>query len=64
VDALRAHGIDCGVHYARNDQYAMYEEAELPQVAAFCARVVSLPLYLDLTEDDVAMVCQAIRKGW
>ena len=64
IDKLNAGGVDVGMHYRRNDDYPMYEQQELPNTAAFTARVLSLPLHLGLTEDDVDYVAGLIREGW
>ncbi|MHB0939441.1 MAG: DegT/DnrJ/EryC1/StrS family aminotransferase [Armatimonadota bacterium] len=64
IDKLNAGGVDVGMHYRRNDDYPMYERQDLPNVAAFTARVLSLPLHLGLTEDDVDYVSALIREGW
>jgi len=64
IDKLNAGGVDVGMHYRRNDDYPMYERQELPNVAAFTARVLSLPLHLGLTQDDVNYVTRLIQEGW
>jgi dTDP-4-amino-4,6-dideoxygalactose transaminase len=42
----------------------MYEEQELPATEYFTARVLSLPLHLDLTDDEIGYVCGLIKEGW
>jgi perosamine synthetase len=64
IDRLNAHGVEVGVHYRRNDDYPMYEHGDLPHVADFAAREMSLPLHLALTEGDVHYICDRIREGW
>jgi len=64
VDKLRAHGVEAGVHYRRNDQYPMYEEQDLPNTEYFWRRVISLPMHLQLTNEQVDYVTDVIRKGW
>jgi perosamine synthetase len=67
ADKLRAEGIDTGVHYRRNDEFPMYEKQDLPKlpgVAWYVERAMSLPLHLQLTDDQVGTVIAAIRRGW
>jgi dTDP-4-amino-4,6-dideoxygalactose transaminase len=64
VDRLRAEGIATGVHYHRNDEYSMYEKTELPAAASFASSVMSLPMHLDLRDEDVGTISDAIRSGW
>jgi perosamine synthetase len=64
ADALRAHNIDTGVHYRRNDEYRMYEKQDLPNVQWFADRAMSLPLHLHLTDEHVGTVIAAIKAGW
>jgi dTDP-4-amino-4,6-dideoxygalactose transaminase len=64
ADRLREAGIDTGVHYRRNDEYPMYRKSELPASEYFSTHTLSLPMHLDLSDDDVATVCRAIASGW
>jgi perosamine synthetase len=64
VDRLREKGISTGVHYRRNDEYSMYERTELPGAAHFASHVISLPMHLDLRDEDVGTISDAIRGGW
>lgn len=64
VDKLNAADIEVGVHYRRNDRYAMYEAQDLPRAEAFSRRVLSLPLHIGLSDEQVAHVIDAIRRGW
>ena len=64
VDRLRDEGISTGVHYRRNDEYSMYEKTDLPGAAHFAAHVMSLPMHLDLRDEDCQVICAAIRRGW
>lgn len=64
ADKLSANGVIIGVHYTRNDAYSIFEKAELPETERFCGRVLSLPLHLDLTEDEIQYVCGLIKGGW
>lgn len=64
VDKLRENGVGVGVHYRRNDIYSMYEKQDLPHAERFTQRVMSLPLHLCLTDEEVGYVCRLIREGW
>jgi perosamine synthetase len=64
VDKFQAHHVDVGVHYMRNDRYPMYEEQELPNVEYFSRRVISLPMHLALTEEQITHVTDIIKEGW
>lgn len=64
IDKLRRNGVGVGVHYKRNDLYPMYSLQELPNTEYFTSRVLSLPLHLDLIDDEIAYVCNLIKEGW
>ena len=64
IAKLKAAGIGTGVHYRRNDDYPMYEKADLPNAEWFSARVVSLPMHLCLSDEDVGYVTTTIASGW
>ena len=64
LDKLRANQIDASVHYMRNDKYPMYEEQDLPNAEHFWRHVISLPMHLALTDEQVGRVTKVIRKGW
>jgi dTDP-4-amino-4,6-dideoxygalactose transaminase len=51
-----------GVHYVDNSSYPMYRHMQgaCPNAAAASEELISLPLHLDLTEDDVSYVCSAL----
>lgn len=64
VDKLRANQVDVGVHYLRSDKFSMYEEQDLPNAEYFWRHVISLPMHVALTVDQVNYVTDVIRKGW
>jgi perosamine synthetase len=64
VDKLRDAGVDVGVHYRRNDQYPMYEKQDLPNTEYFWKREISLPMHLQLTDEQMDYITGIIRKGW
>jgi len=61
---MAEHMLILRVYYRRNDQYPMYEEEDLPNTDYFWGRVISLPLHLALTEEQVDHICLTIRRGW
>jgi perosamine synthetase len=61
---LREAGIEAGIHYRRNDEYPMYECHDLPQTERFWRRVATLPMHLQLTDEQVAYVIDTIASGW
>jgi perosamine synthetase len=64
VDKLRRSGVEVGVHYKRNDSYPMYHLQELPNTEYFTSHAISLPLHLDLTDDEIGYVCSLLKEGW
>lgn len=64
MDTLRDAGVAAGVHYRRNDEYDMYTKADLPGAEHFSTHVMSLPMHLDLRNEDVQAIAGIIRRGW
>lgn len=60
--ALNQVGIYPGVHYHDNTAYRMYAYAQgtCPQAAYVSDHVISLPMHLRLTRDDVQYICEQI----
>ena len=64
VDRLKESGISVGVHYKPNHHYPMYAHArrtDLSVTERAYSELISLPLHLGLTDDDVRTVCRTIR---
>jgi dTDP-4-amino-4,6-dideoxygalactose transaminase len=63
VRKLNERAIYPGVHYADNTAYRMYRYAAdtCPRAAAASARVISLPMHLGLSEDDVRRVAGELK---
>ena len=57
-------GVAPGVHYVDNTNYPMYSYAKgtCPFAAFVSEHVLSLPLHMDLTFDDVQFICDEIVK--
>ena len=64
IAKLKDAGIGVGVHYRRNDEYPMYRKSNLPGAEWFSSRVVSLPMHMCLTDEDVGYVTSTIASGW
>lgn len=62
--ALNGEGIYPGVHYASNTGYSMYNYAKgtCPYADYVSEHVISLPLNLYMTWDDVQKICSVIKK--
>jgi perosamine synthetase len=61
---LRERRISAGVHYLPNHLYTMYRKygGEAPVAERVWRRLVTLPLYPDMTEADVERVAEAVRS--
>jgi len=64
MESLAAQGIFCGVHYIPNHRYDVYKDslAELPVTEAIADRLISLPLHLWLSDDDVTRTAVLVRN--
>jgi dTDP-4-amino-4,6-dideoxygalactose transaminase len=65
VDQLRALNVGTSVHYIPTHAFTAYRSlptVPLPQTDAIAKRILSLPLYPEMTDDDVADVTEAIRS--
>jgi perosamine synthetase len=61
---LQSQGINTGVHYYPIHLYdtCYGTQSELPVAEAEMKRIMSLPIYPDMTDDDVARVSELIKK--
>ena len=64
VDYLTENKIGAGVHYIPNHLYAMYKpySRKLPVTEAVWKKIVTLPLFPDLTQEQISYICETIRK--
>jgi dTDP-4-amino-4,6-dideoxygalactose transaminase len=66
MDALRAEGIMCNVHYTplhRNRYYKnLATDSEMPGANRFFSRLLRLPIYPDLTKAEMNKVISAVEK--
>jgi len=63
LEKLAAHGVGASVHFRRNDEFPMFERQDLPNAAAFCSRVMTLPMHPGLTDEEVDFVIRLVREG-
>jgi len=68
IDLLKKEGIGCSVHFIPLHLHPYYRErwgyrpADFPVASKVFDRIISLPLYPKMTEDDVQRVIAAVRK--
>ena len=62
IDSLAKKGIYCGVHYVANHNYPIYKnfKADVINADRFSNSLISLPLHLGLTEDDIEYISKQI----
>jgi dTDP-4-amino-4,6-dideoxygalactose transaminase len=62
---MNERGVYPGVHYRDNTLYPMYSEAAgtCPRARLVSDRVISLPMHLRLTQDDVVRVATSVRAA-
>jgi len=64
IDHLSERGVATSVHYYPNHLYGVYKpfSASLPIVEEEWQRLITLPLYPDLAEDQIAQVIEGVRS--
>ena len=63
IDELAARGVQCGVHYRDNTQYPMYSVDACPTARRASERVLSLPLHIRMSNEDVREVSRVLRAA-
>jgi dTDP-4-amino-4,6-dideoxygalactose transaminase len=67
AEALKAAGIQTSLHYPLVPGFTAFREtagaSELPASRSFCERVITLPLYPTMTEEQVGAVCEALTAA-
>lgn len=63
IDELAANGIQCGVHYRDNSSYPMYSGNSCERARRASERVLSLPLHVQMTRDDVSDISRALTAA-
>jgi perosamine synthetase len=67
VDELKTHGIGCSVHWRPLHLHPYYQETfgwreeDLPQATRLFARLVSLPLFSRMREDEIRHVVRVVK---
>lgn len=64
MEYLKLNGIDCGIHYPVNTLYKMYSNQYgfCPNAEYYSNHVLTLPLHILLTEEDVEFITECIHK--
>ncbi len=64
MDFLDANNIQTAIHYpiADHKQQAYQTNVSLPLTEVFCEKVMSLPLYPGISENDIDYVCEKIKE--
>jgi dTDP-4-amino-4,6-dideoxygalactose transaminase len=68
IDALKASGVGCSVHWRPLHLHPYYEETfgwraqDLPTATAVWQRLVSLPIFPGMREDELAHVANTVRE--
>jgi perosamine synthetase len=62
MSSLRESGIDSRPYFYPVSELPMYEAADTPVAHKISGRGINLPSYTDLTETDVAEICEATRQ--
>ncbi|MFM9876664.1 MAG: DegT/DnrJ/EryC1/StrS family aminotransferase, partial [Rhodoglobus sp.] len=65
MSALNERGVFPGVHYRDNTEYGVYAAypADVPNTRAASNSIISLPLHLSLTDDDVRYVSESLIES-
>lgn len=66
VRKLKEHDIAPGVHYVLSNSYPVYGSCtgETPMAQSCAERLISLPLHLELTDEDIQRVVGVVNAGW
>src|SRR5690606_31332020 len=68
-DALEAKGIATSIHYPTSLPFMKayerfgHKPEDFPVSYALQSRILSLPMFAELTEDDIAYVCHALKEA-
>lgn len=60
-DKLRDKGIQAGLHYKPLYYYLIFPQKKLPNTEQAFKEIITLPMHVELTEQDVKKVCQTIN---
>lgn len=62
IDYMLAHGISVGVHYKPLNTYPMFPKTKLPVTDRVWKKLVSLPMYPDMTDQEFEFIIDTIAK--
>ena len=62
ISHMLSRGVSAGVHYRPLNTFTVFPQDPLPVTDRVWKTLVTLPLYPDMTEDDVARVIAAVRE--
>lgn len=64
LNELAKVGINCGVHYRDNTEYKVYEYAQgtCPKAHEITQHLITMPLHMWLTDDDVKLIIEMVNK--
>jgi perosamine synthetase len=64
IEYLRDHGISASVHYFPNHLYDLFKDyrTQLPKTETVWKKIVTLPLYPDMTTEQVEKVADTVRN--
>jgi len=67
MEYMRVHGVDTSIHYpiaihqTKSFAYLGYQKGDFPITEQLCEEVVSLPLYPELTDEEMNYVVQTVK---
>jgi dTDP-4-amino-4,6-dideoxygalactose transaminase len=65
IESMKQDGVQTSIHYPAIQSFTAYKGMvnATPRAEYACAHELTLPLYPDMTNDDVDIVCDALIKG-
>lgn len=64
MQALRQRGVDSRPYFYPMSDMPFFTPADTPLAHSIFSRGINVPTYTDLTEEDVASICESIRAAW
>jgi dTDP-4-amino-4,6-dideoxygalactose transaminase len=65
IEHMESFGISCGVHYKPNNRFSIfkkYDNRELNYTNSIADKIVSLPLHVNLSDQDIDKIVNSINK--
>lgn len=64
LNKLSEQGINCGVHYRDNTEYKVFSfgEGQAPKAHEISQHLITMPLHMWLTDEDVEKIIQAVNR--